>query len=223
MPASESANGNCWQEKIGELAIEKLSPADEVGVLYFDWGVTKWHIPLQQIKDQKAKLMAEVDKMSPGDMPDFDPSLKMAHDALMDPKRDLAVKHIILISDGDPAHTPGVVAQLRQDKISVATVGVATHGPAQDASMKDIASTPKQYYKVTNPAQLPAIYIKETRLVSQAFLYEKKFPPNLLFRAGPTEKLPDPPPLYVFVRTTAKQNPLVEIPIETPPIGDPKI
>jgi uncharacterized membrane protein len=221
MHASEMARGNFWQKKIAKLAIEKLSAADEVGVLYFDWGITKWHIPLQQIKDQKAKLMAEVDKMSPGDMPDFDPSLRMAHDALMDPKRDLAAKHIILISDGDPAHTPGVVAMLRQDKISVATVGVATHGPAQDQSMKDIASTPKQYYKVTNPAQLPAIYIKETRLVSQAFLYEKKFPPNLLLpRTGPTEELPELKPLYGFVRTTPKQNPLVQILIETPPIGE---
>jgi hypothetical protein len=224
MHASEMAKGNFWQKKIAKLAIEKLSPADEVGVLYFDWGITKWHIPLQQIKDQKNRLMAEVDKMSPGDMPDFDPSLKMAHDALMEPKRDLAVKHIILISDGDPAHTPGVVALLRADKIGVATVGVATHGAAQDKSMQEIASlkpdgTPR-YYKVSDPSKLPSIYIKETRLVSQAFLYEKRFPPNVLFRTGPTEKLPDPPPLYGFVRTTPKENPLVVIPIETPPIGE---
>jgi uncharacterized membrane protein len=230
MHASEMAKGNFWQKKIAKLAIEKLSPADEVGMLYFDWGITKWHIPLQQIKDQKAKLMAQVDKMSPGDMPDFDPSLKMAYDALRDPKRDLSTKHIILISDGDPISNMALLPAMRDEKITVTTVGIATHGANEDNKMAAIAkATGGRYYGprtnpgTSNPAQLPAIYIKETRLVSQAFLYEKKFPPNLLFSTGPTEELPKPlPPLYGFVRTTPKQNPLVEIPIETPPIGEQK-
>ncbi|HEY1860882.1 MAG TPA: VWA domain-containing protein, partial [Gemmataceae bacterium] len=223
MHASEMANGNFWQKKIAKLAIEKLSPADEVGVLYFDWGVTKWHIQLQEIGDKKARLMAEVDKMSPGDMPDFDPSLRKAHEALTDPKRELAVKHVILISDGDPPYSPAVLTPFKKDKVTVTTVGVATHGPAQDKSMLDIAkATGGRFHNPKDPSKLPAIYIKETRLVSQAFIYERRFMPHLVFRSGPTEKLPDPPPLFGFVRTTPKANPLVEIPIESPPIAEQK-
>ena len=35
---------------------------------------------------------AQIDKLAPGDMPDFDPGLKMAHEALMEKDRDLAVR-----------------------------------------------------------------------------------------------------------------------------------
>ncbi len=37
MHASEIAEGNMWQKKIAKLAIEKLSPIDMMGMLYYDW------------------------------------------------------------------------------------------------------------------------------------------------------------------------------------------
>ena len=89
-----------WQKEIAKLAIRKLSPLDEVGILHFDWGVTKWHIPLQVIGQKRNALLAMVDRMIPGDMPEFDSGLKMAHEALTDPARGLATKHVIIISDG---------------------------------------------------------------------------------------------------------------------------
>ena len=88
--------------------------------------------------------------------------------------------------------------------------------------MSDIATyikgtTKKRYYKVDDPKKLPAIYIKETRLVSQSFVHKIDFLPRLLYRSGPTQKLPDLLPLKGYVRTTPKNNPLVEVPIVTPP------
>ena len=47
-------------------------------------------------------MKALIDKMIPGDMPDFDPALEMAYKALMDKKKDFGARHIIIISDGDP-------------------------------------------------------------------------------------------------------------------------
>ena len=105
MHASEMADGNFWQKKIAKLAIEKLSNVDEFGLLHYDWGVMKWHIPLQEIGDKRDFLMRQVDKLVPGDMPDFDPGLKMAHQALTEKDRDLSVRHVIIISDGDPGQT----------------------------------------------------------------------------------------------------------------------
>src|SRR5262249_28970056 len=105
MHASEMADGNMWQKKIAKLAVDKLGPNDEVGVLYFDWGGTKWHIRLQPILDKRRSLMAQIDKMSPGDMMEFDTALRMAHDALIEPERELATKHVIIISDGDPGQS----------------------------------------------------------------------------------------------------------------------
>ncbi len=221
MHASEMADGNLWQKKIAKLAVERLGPADEVGVLYYDFA-TKWHIKLQQIAGNKASILAQIDKMTPGDMPDFDPALQMAHQALIDPKKELATKHVIIISDGDPVCTLALLPPMKKDKVTVTTVGVACHGANEDQKMADIAKATKgRAYSVKNPRNLPAIYIKESRLVSQSFVHEKRFTPQVLFRSGPTDRLPDPvPQLGGFVRTTPKASPLVEVPMQTPRFAD---
>jgi hypothetical protein len=72
--ASEIADGNMWQVKIGKLAVEKLSPIDMMGVLLWDFNRggdgTSWHIPFQTIGGKKPAMIRQIDKMSPGDMPD---------------------------------------------------------------------------------------------------------------------------------------------------------
>lgn len=222
MHASEMADGNRWQKEIGKLAIKKLSPVDEVGVIDYDFQ-HKWHIPLQVIGSKRSSLMALVDRMQPGDMPDFDAPLKMAYDRLTEPERELATKHVIIISDGDPGqNNRNLLANMKSKKVTVTTVGVATHGASQDQALKSISdATGGRFYKVTNPRALPSIYIKETRIVSQSFLYEKRFQPRLVYRGGPADKLPDALlPLHGFVRTTPKSSPTVEVPIQGPPSGE---
>jgi hypothetical protein len=221
MHASEMADGNMWQKKIAKLAVQRLGPGDEVGVLYYDFA-DKWHIKLQPIAGNKASILAQIDKMTPGDMPSFDGALQMAHQALTDPKKELATKHVIVISDGDPQYTPGLLAGMKKDKVTVTTVGVACHGANEDQKMAAIAkATDGRAYSVKDPRQLPAIYIKESRLVSQSFVHEKPFTPIVRFRSGPTDRLPEQvPELRGFVRTTPKGSPLVEIPMLTPRFAD---
>ncbi len=227
MHASEMADGNLWQKRIAKLAVERLGPADEVGVIDFDMN-HRWHVPLQPIAGNRAAILAQIDRMTPGDMPDFDPALQMAHDALVDPRKELATKHVIVISDGDPVCDLTKLPAMKRDKVTVTAVGVACHGPNEDQKMAAIAkATGGRYYGpntkpgTSDPKQLPAIYIKESRLVSQSFLHEKRFVPVLAFRSGPTDKLPEAlPPLGGFVRTTPKPSPLVEVAIRTPPFAD---
>jgi uncharacterized membrane protein/Mg-chelatase subunit ChlD len=242
MHASEMAQGNMWQKRIAKLAIEKMSPGDEFGLLYYDFtakgpgqggfaGGMSWHIPLEVIQNVgRPRLYAKIDSLEPGDMPDFEPGMKLAMDALTEKKRMLDAKHVIIISDGDPA-APGaaILNQFRANKVSVSTVGVATHGAADDQRMKAIADataiiTPQgrrgKYYNVKNENDLPAIYIKETRLISQSFLHTQKFLPRLAYRSGPAQGLQESlEPLYGFVRTTRRPSALVDMPIETAKIG----
>jgi hypothetical protein len=228
MHASEMAEGNMWQKKIAKIAIEKLSPYDMVGMLYYDWqgaagGGHAWHIPFQQIKDRRPNLLRLVDTMQPGDMPDAEPALRKSYDALTDPRHGLGTKHIIFISDGDHWQPPMAMLQrIRAKKITCTTVCITTHGAAEVAKMKSVAdATRGRSYHVTDPKQLPAIYIKESRLVSQSFVYEKPFQPVLTQRGGPTEGLPAAlEPLHGFVRTSRRPGPLVEVPIQTPKMGD---
>ncbi len=223
MHASEMADGNRWQKEIAKLAVRKLTEYDEVGILHYDWGKHKWHIPLQVIGTKKNTLIGLIDRMTPGDMPDFDPPLKMAYESLTEPARQLTTRHVIIISDGDPAmNDPALLRKMKEAKVTVTTVGVATHGASQDAAMMSIAEkTGGRFYKVLNARALPSIYIKETRIISQSVLFEQRFQPQLMFRSGPTEKLPESlKPLYGYVRTTPKESPLVEMPIMAPKIGD---
>ena len=61
MHASEMADGNRWQKEIAKLAIKKLSPVDEVGILYYDWGGMRWHLPLQEIGSKRGFMLGKVD------------------------------------------------------------------------------------------------------------------------------------------------------------------
>lgn len=222
MHASEMARGNSWQKKIGKLAVERLGPGDEIGVLVYDWNM-KWHIPLQQVGTDRDNLYRKLDRMEPGDMPDFDPGLQLAQSALTEKDRGLATKHVIIITDGDPRLTNfGLLTQMRQNKITVSTVGVATHGPASGQYLRRIArATGGRFYLPRRPTELPAIYIRETRQVSQAFIHRKRFKPQLVAAQGPAKGLDDDlPTLKGFVRTTAKPENGVSVPIWSPKQAD---
>jgi uncharacterized membrane protein len=226
MHASEIAEGNRWQKIIAKLAVQKLSSNDMLGVLHYAWGGPggsghQWHIPFQEVGESRGRMLALVDSLMPGDMPDVDPSLQKAYDALTKPAYQLTTKHIIFISDGDHWNaSPALLQKLKQAKITCTTVCITSHGQLEEQKMAAVArATNGRFYSVKNPRALPAIYTHETRVVSQSLLYEKRFQPHEVFRAGPTEKLPDVlAPLYGFVRTTAKPSALVEIPILSPEI-----
>ncbi len=230
MHASEMMDGNAWQKKIAKLAVEKLSPADMVGMLFFD-GQHKWHIPFQQIKTNRGGILRLVDQMFPGDMPDVDPAFEKAHGELTNPIYELGTKHIIFISDGDHwIASAAMLGKLRTAKITCTTVCITSHGPGEVANMKHVAAATSwqeggktfggRSYHVTNPSELPAIYMKETRLVSQSFVHEKSFQPRLVPTfGGPTEGIQDVDPLHGFVRTTKRASPLVEMSIETPELS----
>ena len=178
MHASEMADGNMWQVKVAKLAIQKLSPIDMVGVIYYGPGRHVWHIPFQLVGDDgnRNRLLRLVSSMNPGDMPDVDPALRLAHKALTAPEHDLAKRHIIFISDGDH-WTAGLTElnKLRTARITCTTVCITSHGPGEIAKMKQMADYLKgRAYAPTNGNQLPAIYTKETRLISQSFIHLPK-------------------------------------------------
>lgn len=235
MHASEMADGNHWQKVIARLAIERLSAPDMVGVMQYGFGAgaagIRWVIPFQTVGEDKSRLLAKIDRMDPQDMPDFDPFLTAAADTLANPEHNLSVKHCIVISDGDPqygAAGQAATAKMAANAITCTTVGVATHGQAESTKMKSIAEAtkdgrgnPGSYYEPKDPSQLPSIYIKETRRISQSFIYDKPFLPKHLIVGAMTDGLPrNLPALRGFVRTTFKESPLSMMRIEGPPIAD---
>lgn len=207
MHACEIPEGNYWQKKIGKLAIQTLGSRDECGLVAWN-GMTSWVFPLQEVAD-RSKMFRRIDQMTPGDMPDFESSMQMALNALL--KSQASTKHMIIISDGDPQPpSPAMLQSFRDAKITCSTVAVAAHGPTEQQVMRHIArTTGGNFHNVVNPARLPQIYIKETRVVSRPLIYESKPPwqPTILLATEPVSGMPRQlPTIQGFVLTTPKST-----------------
>ncbi|MBI3192676.1 MAG: VWA domain-containing protein, partial [Pedosphaera parvula] len=122
--------GNYWAKKITQAAVERLSSQDYAGVLDYGgtggrWG-EEWAIPMQLV-GTKSGLLQAIAGLSPGDMPSFHTILDMAEKGLK--KVNAALKHIIIITDGDPSPPTGnVMANLRAGKVTLSTVLIDAHG-----------------------------------------------------------------------------------------------
>ncbi len=220
MHASEIAEGNYWQKVIAQEALKTLSPMDMAGMLHW-MGTESWLFTLKTIEGNREIMLRAIDRMTPGDMPDFDPSLMMAARALQ--QSDAASRLVIVISDGDPTPPSSRAIQaLTQAKVQVTTVMTAAHGNDIQGlrTMQDLANKTKgRFYNVTNPRALPRIYQKETRMISRPLIFEKGDPWAITV-AGSTEPIQglptNFPPINGLVLTSLKESELVESPLISP-------
>jgi hypothetical protein len=225
MHASEIPEGNYWQKVIAAEAIRALGTRDYCGVIH--WSGSEqwlWNPGLREIGGYRDSMLAIVDRMVPGDMPSFTPAVTMAHQAFLKVP-DAAVKHMIIISDGDPsAPSSGLIKAMTDAKITISTVAVAAHGPAQSQALQSIAqSGGGKFYKVDNPKLLPRIYQREARRVARPLVYERPegFRPRVRFPHEMLRGIEDPlPPITGFVLTSKKQSPLVETALVSPEPAD---
>lgn len=231
MHASEIARGNHWQKVIAREAIKALGPQDYCGLIHWDNMAGEEWLWLGQsgnglipVGSNRDKMLARLSRMTPGDMPDFNPALIMARRAFSKVP-DAAIRHMIVISDGDPTPpTQAVVAGLVSTKVTVTTVAVGSHGPAGNIELDKLATaTGGKYYKVNQAKALPRIFQREARRVARPLVFEKpegfgtevRFPHEMI--SGIEEPIP---PLTGFVMTTVKENPLVEVELVAPVSSD---
>jgi len=122
----EFPDGNKWAAETAAAVIDVLGAQDKVGILLYGAGGEQWVVPMQEARD-KDRLKQLVYAASPGDMPTFDPIMRMALNGLQ--HTDAQVKHVIVLSDGDPSPPlPAVMKAIRAAKITVSTVAVFPHG-----------------------------------------------------------------------------------------------
>ncbi len=218
--ASEIAQGNYWQKRIGQAALEVLGPMDYCGVLQYSVLGDSWlwggQSGMLRVGEHRAAMVSRLRRMTPGDMPDFQPSMQMALRSLVNTPA--SIKHMIIISDGDP--TPpaaGVLNQFAGNQIKISTVAVGAHGPAGHQTLQNIATrTGGNYYVATNPAALPKIFQREAMRVSRPLVFEPDggVRPQITYPHEIVQGLSrDLPPLRGFVLTSLKNSELVEVPI----------
>lgn len=218
MHASEIAQGNYWQKVIAIEALRALGPADYCGVIQWSnmggeqwlWGGKNGMLP---VGANRRMMQARINRMTPGDMPAFDPGLSMALAGLK--RTDAAMKHMIVISDGDPTPpSPFVLQGFINAGIKISTVAVAAHGPAEQSVLQRIAqATGGNFYNVTNPKVLPRIFQREARRVSRSLVYERSGIATRVELDHQAHGLTNEaiPPISGLVLTSVKENPLVEV------------
>lgn len=229
MHASEMAQGNHWQKVVARSAIEQLGAADYAGVLHWDvagdkwlWGGTRGML---EVGPNRRAMLAQVGRMTPGDMPAFDPAMKMAVRGLMNAPA--SMRHCIIISDGDPSDPSAATIQaFKEREITISTVAIASHGPAESQRLQGIATaTGGKHYVVQDGRALPKIFQREARRVSRPLVFE---PPG---GVSPQIVYPHPlldgldrqlPPINGFVLTEVKDNPLAQVLIRSPQPDQPE-
>ncbi|MCC6124973.1 MAG: VWA domain-containing protein [Pirellulales bacterium] len=224
--ASEMAQGNYWQKVIGQKAIEALGPQDYCGVLHYggmgeEWLWKRAGTGLIEVADSRQQMLARLDRMVPGDMPDFEPGMQMAYTGFANlPDSNKAVKHMIVISDGDPSRPSGsILGKLKNLGVTISTVAIGAHGPAESGLLNSIAvNSGGKFYAVNNPKTLPKIFQREARRVARPLIWEKSpVRPKVKFQHEMLSGIKDPiEPLKGFVLTSKKENPLVETLLTSP-------
>ena len=227
MHAGEIAEGNHWQKVVAREALKALGDQDYCGILHYDWtNGDRWLWKnsagkgLIRVGGFRQEMKARLDKMAPGDMPEFEPAMKLAAKAFAKLPQ-AAVKHMIIISDGDPSPPRRATIQALIDQgVKVTTVGINAHGTAGTRVMQKIASqTGGKYYRVNNAKALPKIYQKEVRRLARPLVIEREtgFRPTL---EGTHEMIQGIdarlPPINGFVMTQVKDSPLVEVSMRSP-------
>lgn len=181
MHSCEMPNGNYWGRRCAEAAIQALQAQDMAGVIEYNWQDPGggWVFPLQIVGDKSAPIRA-LGGLTYGDAPDFQSMLTAMYKSLSGVAA--GQKHVILISDGDPAPpTDALLQQYVAAKISISTVAVFPHSPFKGAAdltkMKRIADkTNGTYHEITdstgNLKSIPEIFIKEAQTVKRSLIWE---------------------------------------------------
>jgi uncharacterized membrane protein len=210
MDAVEFQNGNAWAREICKAALDGISTRDQIGVV-----TTEWAIPLKEAAD-KADIRAQISRLQPMDVAP-DGGVPMAYEALK--KATAGVKHVVVVSDSGFCNGQSyqTVDAMLADKITVSAVCIGPHTPAMTQSMQTIAERGGgAFYFPQDPEALPQIFFKEAAVVKKSLIWEKEpFVPKLEYTTAPLSGVSATsiPALRGYVVTTAKNSPLVEVPL----------
>jgi uncharacterized membrane protein/Mg-chelatase subunit ChlD len=199
----EFPEGNTWGRRIAQRAVEVLGAQDEVGLLDYELGGEKWVFPLTPAAEFQ-RLAVLIQRADPGDMPSFQRIMQMGLDGLK--ASDAAMKHMIIISDGDPSPpTPALINDFKQAKVSITGVAIFPHDGQDPIVMQAMArETGGRYYHPRDPNQLPAIFVKEAKTLKRDMIQNKTIVPVVDFPSPILKGITTIPELKAYVLTSPK-------------------
>ncbi len=203
MHSMEFANGNDWAKSVCTQVTRQLGDEDYAGLIIFGMQAN-WVYPMLKVGANRNKMLTQIRGINPGDMPSFDDALEVAYQGLIKTKAYL--KHCIILSDGDPSPpVPALVKKFNDAKITVSTVVINPHDNSGAQSMWRIAKQHGgRFYNVTNPKNIPNIFLKEAATVSRSAIIEEPFTPRLESPSAIVKGIESVPRLLGYVGTSPK-------------------
>ncbi len=210
MHSIEMPQGTFYGKQVARAAVDALSRLDLVGIIEFNFaGGTDWVYPISPVGDTSSAKRA-INRLNFGDMPSFDPSLRMT---LRDLNAiDAGQKHVIVISDGDPSLSNSILADYKAAGISISTVGVFPHSTRDFNSLRTMAKqTGGTFYPINTQqalATLPQIFIKEAQTVKRALIWEgDPFSPSIANIGAETMRgITAVPPISGYIVTADREG-----------------
>lgn len=197
-------------------AIRTMGKRDYISVTAFDAAATPI-VPIRRVGDYRSAAN-RVDAIGAAGGTDVFVGMQMGFADLR--KADASVKHMIVLTDGQTpdADFDGLVRRMRAAKISVTSVAVG--GDANIPLLQQIASRGGgKFYAVRNPRNLPRIFLNEVRRVARPLVYEPPAPvmPRIITDHEILNGVEGSvPPISGLVLSTVKDNPLVEVILQSP-------
>ena len=205
------------------LALQTLSLQDYFGVLSFDTAST-WDVPLA-INTNPIQATRTIRQITPAGGTDICPALELTTEALLKlPADSVALKHIILLTDGDSQRGdyPAILAKMNAAKITLSTVAVGDDADRQ--LLLALANAGHgRFYPVSDPRVLPRIFIKEASVLRRPLISEDPTGISTQLQRGSTltQSLARSQPVFGMVLTSRKPSPQVEGPIVAGKQNDP--
>ncbi|MGO4543984.1 VWA domain-containing protein [Paenibacillus sp. 2TAB23] len=197
--------------------VELLRDTDTVGVVAFD-SAPWWVVEPTQLKDRDA-VLNQIRGIQPEGGTDIFSALRAGYEGLKE--LDAQRKHMIMLTDGQSAtgaNYKEITDAMNDQNMTLSTVAVGDGADQQ--LLRQLADDAKgRYYFTKDQSTLPAIFSRETVMMSRTYIVEKTFTPSIgqaadwsvLFRNGL-------PPIHAYVAVTPKET--AEIALWTPD-GDP--
>lgn len=197
--------------------IELLRDTDTVGVVAFDsspW----WVVKPTKLTDRQA-VLDQIQSIQPEGGTEIFSALNEGYEGLY--KLDAQRKHMILLTDGQSstnANYNTITDAMNEKNMTLSTVAV---GEGADQNLlEQLAKNAKgRYYFTKDESTLPAIFSRETVMMSRTYVVEQTFTPSI-GQAGEWSSLwrNGLPAIHAYIATSPKET--AEIALWTPE-GDP--
>lgn len=205
------------------LAARTLYEDDLIGVIAFD-GAHETIVELQRNTNPLA-IEGKIARIGSGGGTNIQPGLTEAVDKLSSQDvADTAIRHIILVTDGEDGtvinNYANLLRKMESNGVTLSTIAIGSG--ANTGLLSQLATYGGgAFHEVDDPTKLRQVFIKEAQTIRKNLIREQAFEPVLEVTNSPvTTGMSGFPALEGLVLTGAREDPSVQMPL-TDPEGNP--